>query len=261
MNNIVNLDQTCSQLALPYCRHIGKSSFYPSRNFMITEDVRVTSVSTLCLLIILIFSLIRVHMHIYKKYVAEARSELMLICDLYLFSLLFEFLLLTEMFESKILVTIQMCTINAIFSVLLWMSFFTTMCEVYNSYSKVRFFTIVHFIVSGILIGIFFKSPEIVFFNGLLNATIVFLFFFIQTCKLKIKRSELWPYGNLIIGMFFFSFGSVLFFIGNEIVSFLCNGYVDGIFIVHTMFFLSFLMLHKFWLSTCDFEIECATIS
>lgn len=261
MENIMNMNRTCSQLNLSYCRHIGKPTFFSSRNFMVMDGVRLVSLSTLVLLVVLIFSLIRVHMHIHKKYTASARSELMLVCDLYLCSLIMEFILLTETFLSEYLVIAQMSIINSIFSVLVWMSLFSTLCELLHSYSKVRFFAVTHFILSFVLFTVFFENPEVIFLNGVFNMMCVFLFFFIQTCKLKIKRAELWPYGNLFIGLIFFAFAATLFFIGNEVVSFLCNGYVDGLFIIHILFFLSFLMLHKFWLSTCDFEIECATIN
>lgn len=259
MKNIINLDQTCSQVSLPYCRHISKNAFYSSRNFMITDTIRITSVSTLCLLVILIFSLVRVHMHIYKKFVSSVRSELLLICDLYLFAIILEFILVTEFFNSKILIIIQLSLINSIFSVLFWTSIFSTMLDLFNSYNKVRIFTIFHFIISIISYSIFFKNPEFIFLLGLINFSFIFLFFFIQTIKLKIKKSNFWPYGNLLVGLLFLFIGTILFFIGNEIVMFICNGYIDGLFVIHTFFFLAFLMLHKFWISTTDFEVEVAT--
>lgn len=260
MDKILKLDQTCSQLNLSYCRHIGKPPFYTARTLDIHEDISIASFSTVVLLIIIIFSLLRVHMHIHKKFVASARAELMLACDLYIFSLILELLLCTELFKAKFLVILQLGISSSIFAVLLWMSIYSTMLEMVHSFSKVRFFTAVHFLIIISLALIFFNSPVVVFLIGIVSIAYVFLFFFIQTIKLKINRAELWPYGNLIIGFMFFSFGCTLFFIGNEIISFLCNGYLDGLFIIHTMFFLSFLMLHKFWLSTCDFEIECATV-
>lgn len=260
MNNILNLDQTCSQLNLPYCRYISKNSYYATRNYMISKNFRISSICTLILITILIFSLIRVHMHIYKKFASSARSELMLFCDIYLASLMCEFILVTEYFKSKFVLIIQMAFVNTIFAILVWMSVFSTTFDVIHSFPKVRFFTCLHFFLSLGFFSVFINRPEVIFFNHILNVALIFFFMFLQFVKLKMKKAQIWPFGNLFISLIFFGFAAILFFIGNELIIVLCNGYIDGLFLIHVFFFLSFLMLHKFWLSTCDFEIECAVI-
>ncbi|ELA45985.1 hypothetical protein VCUG_02518 [Vavraia culicis subsp. floridensis] len=257
--DIANLDHTCSQINLPYCRYIDKPAYYPARNYMIM-DYRLHSLCTLVLLMVLIMSLVRLHVNIRKKYIAYARDELMLICDIYLAHLVLEFVLVLELFKSRLILTVQLSLINAGTFTLILLCIFCTALNLIHSYAIVRVLAVAYFAASLIFFLLFLNNTVLVFLNFIFNLFLVLLFVFVQLFKLVSSRAEVWSFGNLFISVLFLAMSVLVLFVGNNVICFVCEGYLDGLFVFHIFLFLSFLMLHKYWLSTCDKEVECTAI-
>jgi hypothetical protein len=94
-----------------------------------------------------------------------------------------------------------------------------------------------------------------------LNTMSVIFYIMTQTGKLKKTNSDIWAYGLLSIIFLFYALSTVHMFVGAEIIAILTERNLDSLFFVSLFTFLMVMMVHKYWLSTCDFELECLSLA
>ncbi|EDQ31015.1 ABC-type multidrug transport system, ATPase and permease component [Enterocytozoon bieneusi H348] len=91
----------------------------------------------------------------------------------------------------------------------------------------------------------------------IMNTISILMYIGTQTRKLKKIKSDIWAYGILSILFSIYIISLIPIFVGADIISILTEKNLDNFFIFHSLNTIFMLMLHKYWLSTCDFEIEC----
>lgn len=258
--DVINLKHTCTHVSLPYCRYLGIPTQYPARDYAV-DDFRVSSVSVVILLIIVILSVFRVRTHVDAKCVVSARKEMKLICSAYMAHLAIELVLTLDLLVSKELLAIQFSLANTVVFILLLFSIFCRSLDLLHTYSIVRALAVVYFVINFVCLYTIVNKPVLVFYNFIGDLGLLFFFVLMELRNLIKTDEDVWAYGCLFLAITALSIAIAFIFVDNWIVCFICDGYLDGMFFFHTFLFCAFLMLHKYWLNTCDFEIESAPVT
>ncbi|EQB61631.1 putative glucose na cotransporter [Vairimorpha apis BRL 01] len=59
------------------------------------------------------------------------------------------------------------------------------------------------------------------------------------------------------IAFTFFMLSVVFLVVGSHLIAILTDKYLDNLFFYNLFVFCAVVMVHKFWLSVCDYEVEC----
>jgi hypothetical protein len=77
---------------------------------------------------------------------------------------------------------------------------------------------------------------------------------------LKESNSDIWPYGILTIIFLFHILSVIHSVLGAKLVAVYTERNLDNLFFSTLYTFFAVMMFHKYWLSTCDFELECMAL-
>jgi len=94
----------------------------------------------------------------------------------------------------------------------------------------------------------------------ILNSVFLVFYVFSQIPKLKKSNSDIWSYGILFLILGFHGLTLFHTFAFGDVVGELSEHNIDNFFLTTLYTFIMTLMIHKFWLSTCDFELECLAL-
>lgn len=269
--DVMNLDHTCSEVNLPLCRIIkSDASKYVGRRGLV-EIMDIESPATVAFLVFAVTCTLRLLVNTQKHYAAIGRKEFCFFFYLYLGSLLVDIPLVSgltaeDMSTHIYLTTIQLsfaCT--ALFSLLVGgiTSSILTNIGFFKSIVIVRALSFGYFLVSGSIIlgGLLADNGGLLFMILFaLNALMAGAYVVTQFTLLVRMNSEVWAYGTLSIACIFFTLAVTILFYGSEPLAFMSDRYMDGLFVFHLFIFCTIIMVHKYWLSICDFEAECASI-
>lgn len=114
-------------------------------------------------------------------------------------------------------------------------------------------FVLLGFSVLGLFVYNYYLFVIILF----LNTMSIMFYIFGQIKKLKRIKSDVWAYGILGIIMSLYMMSLMMCFVGADLVAALTEKNLDNFFFFTIFNTLLVIMYHKYWLSTCDFEIEC----
>ncbi|KAM0672555.1 Chitin synthase [Ordospora colligata] len=89
-----------------------------------------------------------------------------------------------------------------------------------------------------------------------LNMLFFSLYVLLQLKKLKKRNGEVWAFGTLFISLSCFIIANVFLFVGSAIIGIATNRYFDNLFFYHFFILCTFIMVHKYWLSVYDYEVE-----
>lgn len=270
MSSIINMERTCGELNLPMCKIItDKHCKYTSRAGDL-DIVEVESPSAVALLSVALICSFRLLINTKRHYAAVGRKELAHFFYLYIGALAIDILLISgwqlEKYTHVYLTTVQLSLANtAIFSLFLGGLTSVVLSDVgiLKSIVILRVASFAYFLVCGsvILSSLVAKSGSVLFFFLLIINLVICTMYVVSQLALLIKNnSEVWAYGTLSIAAIFFSLGSTVLFYGSEHIAMLSERYLDGLFFFHLFMFCAIIMVHKYWLSICDFEAECASL-
>lgn len=93
-----------------------------------------------------------------------------------------------------------------------------------------------------------------------INSLSVFFYLTGQVSKLKRINEDIWAYGILGIIFLIYCAISVNTFVGAELIAIASERNLDSLFFISLCSFMLVMMAHKYWLSTCDFELECLSL-
>ncbi|EPR78347.1 Chitin synthase III catalytic subunit protein [Spraguea lophii 42_110] len=267
--DIFTLDHTCNELRLSLCSALNKPiSPYCTRTFEIFS-YKVENVSTVLLLLSLIVVVIRIIYQIKKHYSAVGRKEFMLFFYYYLSFLILDiFLLHTKQPVplNYILTAISLGLANTCIFILLVCGLVSTAFvggEFLYSDIFIRIISFLYFILlSGVYYVGFQSQQSLLIFLLLipLNGLWIFIYFVVQIIKMKLMNAEIWAYGTLMISFIFYTISIIPFFSSSYLIVYLTDSYIDGIFFIHLFTFSAIMMIHKYWLSVCTSDIECAMV-
>ncbi|KAG0442274.1 Chitin synthase export chaperone [Dictyocoela muelleri] len=266
---VINLDHTCYLLNLPICRLVKPTNTpFTSRGISIL-NLYIPSLANLCLILIISICVIRLIINTKKMYSGIGRNELSFFFYLYLSLNIIELLLLSDVLLNiqpklfKMLVPFELSIMNTCFFSLLLGNFLST------TFMRMKFLSplnILRFLSAAYSTGfvvLFFylvklKNCVLIFaFTFGVNVFIAFLYYLKQLVSIKSLNLEIWVFWTLNIALAFFMLTGLPLFIGGEILAWLTNGYLDGLFFFHLFGFCTVVMIHKYWLSICSDEAEC----
>lgn len=270
MGSLVNMDHTCDEVNLPLCRIIKDTQCnYTSRKGSLGIS-EVSSPAAVALLSVALLCSLRLLLNTKRHYAAVGRKELVLFFYLYIGALSIDILLISgielDQYVYIYLTTMQLSLTNtAIFALFLGGLTSVALPNVglLKSIIVLRISSFAYFLICGSLIlsSLISKSGAILFFTLLIANLLISVLYVISQLVLLIRsNSEVWAYGTLSIAICFFSLGSAVLFYGSEHIAMLSERYLDGLFFFHLFMFCTIIMVHKYWLSICDFEAECASL-
>lgn len=81
-----------------------------------------------------------------------------------------------------------------------------------------------------------------------------------QISKLRKINSDIWAYGILGIIFMFYVLFIAQTFVAADVIGVVSERNLDSLFFISLFMFMMVMMIHKYWLSTCDFELECLSL-
>lgn len=268
--DILNLNRTCSEVNLPLCKAINKANCKYTGRCGDISIIKIQSPMTTILLLIVLLSGARMMKNTKRHYAAVGRKEFVLFIYMYLSAILVELVLATE---STLLapylphlVTMQLTLSSTALFVLLLGGItphvFITI-GFFKSIVVLKILSLVYFIVHGSLVSFSISAGNdvmlfVVQFVGCLVMAVLFIA--TQLFILYTNDAEIWAYGTLTIAAVFFALSGVVLLWGGYYIAYVSERYMDSFFFFHLAVFSSALMVHKYWLSICDFEVETAAL-
>jgi hypothetical protein len=101
--------------------------------------------------------------------------------------------------------------------------------------SKTMGLYVVHLVINGVLLLIYFITQCILVFRNL---------------------DDLWPLGNMILSLLFFAAGEVILLQFSSMICELMKHYFDGLFFESILTLLAVMMIYKFWDSITKEDLE-----
>ncbi|ORD97498.1 CHS7 [Hepatospora eriocheir] len=266
----VLLTNVCNNIGLPECRafNVSESSYTGMNKQMFGFDVKTPY--TFGMIVISILSAVRMVFHVNSLFASVGGNEMKIVyyCFILYNGLLGYLVCLGDdinILSYKAFTAIYM-TLNTTFYFAILLSGITA-DRIYGIYkmSSFLFMSTITFSQFGIVLVFYILSfatnndISVIVYYGI-NFFCVLVFIFIQIGKLKKKNADIWPYGLLgVIFVLSLITNSLLFVLGDVVAKF-SDMTLDNIFLI-VLFNLIFLtMIHKYWINTCDFEVECLTL-
>lgn len=261
---------TCNQLPLPLCRALDKNCLYTSRKAEFIDE-KISSPSTVFLLAFAIFSIIHLIRRTRKYYTLFSKNEFVLFFYLYLSALFLEITLVSNLVNEKtgyfgyVLVAQLSFGCTALTSLIIG----NITSKLFDNFQMIRSITVarilclIYYVIvyAFLFVAVQNKNGTLLFiFLIFVNSGIVLAYLIYQVVLLRLIEAEVWAYGTLSIAVVFFSFACTFLFYGCNLVALLSERYLDGLFFFHLFIFCTVLMVHKYWYSISDNEIECADL-
>lgn len=270
--DILNLKHTCTELELPLCKILHDTpTEYAGRTTKILAT-RISTPYTLMLLITMVIFTIRMLKSVNTHYSGVGRKEMKTFFYLYMTAIILDIFLISNVLEflgkdlHLILVCIQLGFVGTSIFCLFVGSVTTVWMFTYARFSSTvvtRVLSTAYFIVlvSGLYITLITKN-SIVFVSLIFAINMLWLFCYtcFQLYMMRQIGSEVWAYGTLFIAGVFFATGCIPLFFGCKYIAILTERYLDGLFFLHLFYFCAIIMIHKFWLSVCEDEVECTAL-
>ncbi|KAM0673711.1 Chitin synthase [Gurleya vavrai] len=267
-----NLKYTCTEIELPFCRILHDT---PTEFAGRTTKILKTNINTpyTCILLVsILMCTLRMLKSVNTHYSGVGRKEMKAFFYLYLFAISLDILLISNIIgifgnDVYLIMTVLQLGIVCTSIFCLFVGSVTTVWMFtyarFSSTAVTRLLSAFYFvlIVPALYITLLQKNREI--FCAIVFAANLFLLFSYMCFQLYMMRqigSEVWAYGTLFIAFLFFCAGCVPLFFGCRYIAFLSERYLDGLFFLHLFFFCAIIMIHKFWLSICEDEVECTAL-
>ena len=261
----------CSEVNLPLCKALNiEPTLYGSRSGQIL-GLTIQAPFTLVLLIISIACAARIINHVNSLYASIGRGEMRTFFYLYIFSS--STMIITLIFGSKLnkhlfhhLVVLQ----NAVNSTMYFSIFVAgiTIDRIYGIFGmrSASFMRLIVVLYLGLILSFTFlcystKNNAIIVLLYSLNSLFLVFYLVGQFRKLKKIKSDIWAYGVLGIIFLFFVCSIVHTAFGSLIVAKVTERHLDSLFFVLLYNLCVAIMIHKYWLNTCDFELECLALT
>lgn len=263
-------DHMCSEVNFPLCKILNLEITKWASGSKRILFLNIQSPYTVAIFIIAALCVIRMINHVNSLHSSIGRGEMRIIFSLFIISSFLQAIIIgleeyLNSFIFEFLVVLQLGTFSATFFALFVSGF--TIQRIYGllgmeSATFAGFVTLIYFIsiTSLIFLGINNMNALIFPIILLLNTICLMIFIWRQIVKLNRIKSDIWAYGILSIICLFYSCTIVCSFSLAKVISIISERNLDNLFFISTFTFITIMMIHKYWLSTCDFEIECLSL-
>jgi len=264
-------EHMCSEINFPICRVLDLEITKYASEEKSPFGFALNAPYTLAALVISILCAFRMIRHVNSLYASIGRGEMRTIFYLYIISSALQVALigLEEHVNSivfRFLTILQTSVQSTMFVGLIAAGF--TIDRIYGIFgmksstfmralSLIYFAVISSFVYLCCTVG---NEMVIVMLFGI-NAISLLFYLLIQTSKLKKMNSDIWAYGILTIIFVVFVLSNVHTFVGAMPIAILSERNLDNLFFVTLYTLMMIMMVHKYWLNTCDFELECLSLT
>jgi len=260
----------CSEINIPMCKAINvKHTTYGSRPGKVFF-LEIIAPYTLCLLLASIILTVRMIRQVNTLYASIGRGEMKIIFYLYIISgILMSILISFEPYISKMVYSI-LSSLQLTFSTTMFFGIFVSGITIDRIYGIMRTtsenfmgsIVVLYFVVMQVFIflSLFIGNTYVFIITTAINTMSLVLYTILQIQKLRKIKSDIWSYGVLGLVMIFYIFGIVNMCVGAKLIAFISERNLDSLFFNLLNNFVMVMMIHKYWLGTCDFEIECLTL-
>ncbi|KAI5149507.1 hypothetical protein ENBRE01_0950 [Enteropsectra breve] len=260
----------CSEVKFPICKVLELNEAKYGSDASDALGVNMESPYTLALIAISILCGIRMIMHVNSLYASIGRGEMRTIFSIYIISNVLQFILVgfPKDIEAQLylFLTVIQVSLNStlFFSLLLSSITITWIYGIFNMKSS-TFMRVLSIVYLGIISSVVFVSvaagnDTILPILFIINAASMLLYIIIQSKKLKKRNGEIWSFGVLAVTAAFFMLSVLHTLFGSQIVGNLSSRNIDSLFMINLYTLIVLMMVHKYWLSTCDFELECLAL-
>lgn len=260
-------DRACSETNFSMCKYItDKVCVNASRRF-VSHGIKIASPATVTLLVVILLFTARMIGHVKALCSSVGRKEMLTFFYLYSGSTVLEIVLVgfkdaipkpSHLFLTTAQITLYTSAFFSLFVGSITIDMFTGILGL-RAISLLKIATSVYSACIGAMIftGLSTNTGDLVtvpFF--LLN--IVFFSFYLasQLRKLRKTNGEIWAYGTLSISLLCFITSNIITFIGSGLIALLTDRYFDNLFFYHFFILCTFVMIHKYWLSVYNYEVE-----
>ena len=260
----------CEEVNFPICRTLKIETSPWACDFKEPVGVPIYAPYTVAVLLISVLCAIRMILHVNSLYASIGRGEMRTIFILYIISSLFQAALVAA--DKHMPKHIQLCftVIQISAQSSLYFAIFVagiTIDRIYGIFGMASA-TFMRILTGIFLVTIFCFSficcntpnPYIIPILFTINMMSVLLYILGQASRLKKVNSDIWAYG--ILAIIFIIYGVITAFMvfGSELIAEVSERNVDNLFFITLLSFMLVMMIHKYWLSTCDFELECLSL-
>ncbi|KAI5169739.1 hypothetical protein PAEPH01_0958 [Pancytospora epiphaga] len=260
----------CSEVNLPICKVL---KLEPTRFASAEKEplgVPINAPYTLILLLISILCAFRMINHVNSLFASIGRGEMRTFFTIYIVSNSLQFIILAfesylPHFAASFLVILQTGLFSTLFFALFVAGF--TIDRIYGilgmkSSTFMRIITVFFLvtITSFVSICCSVGNEFIILLVFAINTIFMSLYLIVQMSRLKQMNSDIWAYGILSIIFAVFILSNLHVVLGGQLVALLTERNLDNLFFTSLYTFMLVMMVHKYWLSTCDFELECLAL-
>lgn len=260
--DIFTMSYTCTRINLPICRVFHKTGCLQNSRSVELPFFVLYSPATITFLITATLCAIHFLRATNRHYAALGRKEFALFFQIYILTLLCDIFLVSTQSTNRAVILVEFCLASTCSATLFLGGLMPVIFADVGFFKGIvvlrscafAYFLALLLILSAAPIGL------MVFCALIISAIFVLLYGISQLILLVRSDAEVWAYGTLAVSSAFFLIGAIFLGIGAELATFLSERYLDGLFFFHLMMFCSVIMVHKYWLSICDFEAECAPL-
>lgn len=261
----------CKEISLPLCSVLN----FPKAQYACESrepfGIEVNAPYTLAALIIGVLCAFRMIWHVNSLHSSIGKGEMRTFFLLYIVSNGLQFALLGYGHLMPDALELYLTTLQVGFQCSMYFAIFIagiTIDRIYGilgmkSSTFMRALTLLFFfgISSGVFLTCTTQDSIVLILVIAINALSMFFYLLLQLPKLRKTNSDIWAYGILAIISMIFILVNIHMFTCGFLIQTITDGNLDNLFF-HTVFsFLLIMMIHKYWLSTCDFELECLTLN
>lgn len=263
-------EHMCSEINFPICRVLDLETTKYASEEKSPFGLTLNAPYTLAALVISILCAFRMIRHVNSLYASIGRGEMRTIFCFYIVSSALQAVLLglEEYLNPTVLrlLTIFQTSIQSTMFFGLFAAGFT-IDRIYGVFGMksatfMRALSVVYFVVICSFVSMcctIGNEMVIVMLFGI-NALSLLFYLMMQTSKLKKMNSDIWAYGILAIIFSVFVLSNVHMLVGAMPIAILCERNLDNLFFVTLYTLMMIMMVHKYWLNTCDFELECLSL-
>ncbi|ADM11160.1 glucose/Na cotransporter-like protein [Encephalitozoon intestinalis ATCC 50506] len=261
------IDRVCSEASFPMCEHLSSEICKSTSRGFLFFKTKVSSPTTVILLIIALLSATRMIRHVKALCSSVGRKEMLVFFYLYLGSAALEAVLVgskefiskhTHLFLTSIQLSLYTSAFFSLFVGSITVDMFTRIFGL-GATTLLKISTGIYSVGIGTVIftGLSTSSKELTsvpFF--VLNPLFFFLYMIFQVKRLRKTDGEVWAYGTLIISTACFLIANTFSFLGSRVIGLMTDRYFDNLFFYHFFILCTFIMVHKYWLSVYNYEVE-----
>jgi hypothetical protein len=269
MNLII--DHACGSIGFPMCKYVSTSiPTYASRAGYLF-GLKICAPCTVALLVCSMVCIGKMINHVKCLCSAIGRKEMTLFFYIYFASTLLESILvgLKGLLRDHVhlfLTTLQLSLANLGFFALLAGSHTMDMfvgpfgmktSSILYLVSLLYFIAASAFVYTALAIG----NSIVIFIVSFFLSILFYLLYFVRQLKrLRKINGEIWAYGTMFIAFVCFVLAQAMIFAGADLIALSTDKYFDNLFFYHLFMLCSFVMIHKYWLSNFDYEVECLVL-